>query len=380
MPAKKPARVLQTPAKAVPGVGHVVQLSVEIQLADEGKKVPEEFRIFAAGVIETTKGLFKFSEKSQKKVIEAAADYGNDLSIDYNHGMFSFFAVDPAEASKAAGWFRPVVRNGELWATRVSWTPKAEQKLKDREFRYISPTFRTSKEGEIEELLNVALTNTPATKKMKPLMASKTGAPAHSPFVEDDEPVTEEAPMEALLAMLGLTANATETEAISKLKALMAHAETAEKLTALSGGKSGAELLGTITAWKTNADLVPALNAQITELQAKEKNAEVLSLITAGKTAKKVTPAMEPMLLKLGAAEGAVALKAFIEAMPVAVPTKAREAGGDNAPTTLSADEAKAMALLGVDPKAYLATKASHGGTVPVVTNEHANEEERAEA
>jgi hypothetical protein len=139
---------------------------------------PTEFRIFARGPVKTRKGEFVFDEIAAHRVTSEAADFGNEFPLDYAHAMFSGYAPNPAEAHKAAGWFRPSLRNGELWATAVTWTESARTYLKNREYRYISPTFE-HEDRRITRLLNVALTNVPATHGLEPLMAHSLREAAH---------------------------------------------------------------------------------------------------------------------------------------------------------------------------------------------------------
>src|SRR5229473_4352293 len=121
-----------------------VSLSIEL---DVSAGLPTEFRIFPAGSFETTKGTFLFDAQAARKVMAAVSDWGNDYCIDYGHSMLSFFTVDPAKALKAAGWFTPVMRNGELVATAVRWNEEAASMLTKREVRYVSPAFNTD-DGE----------------------------------------------------------------------------------------------------------------------------------------------------------------------------------------------------------------------------------------
>jgi phage I-like protein len=227
-----------------------------------------------------------------------------------------------------------------------------------REYRYTSPTFRASKDGEIEELLNVALTNTPATKRMTPLMASQL----------DGHTETEEVQMEQLLALLGLTANATEAEAIAKVQALMASTESVAQLSTLTG-KTGAEMLGIVQAWKVSTERVTELSARVAELETEKLGTELAAVIASAKAAKKVTPAMEPHLLSLGK-QSLVSLKAFIEALPAVVGETKTEAKADASATSLSGGDAQVISMLGVDPAKFEARRKAHGGVIPTVTNE----------
>lgn len=99
------------------------------------------------------------------------AAHGIDLMIDYDHGAMAGAPVDPAMSGRAAGWFQPEIRNGELWAINVKWTPAADAALRAKEWRFMSPAFATS-EGRVTRLLNVAITNLPATRNLQPLMAA----------------------------------------------------------------------------------------------------------------------------------------------------------------------------------------------------------------
>lgn len=58
----------------------------------------------------------------------------------------------------------------------MRWTPKAAKELTDGEWLYFSPAFSNEeKTGRILELINIALTNIPATRGMTPLVAASRG-------------------------------------------------------------------------------------------------------------------------------------------------------------------------------------------------------------
>lgn len=146
--------------------------TLSIEVTDEP---PTEFRIFTAGVVDTVKGEFLFDAKASKLVLAEYAEHGIDLMIDYDHASLGAeSAIDPANAGKAAGWFNIEVRGGELWAVNVRWTPPAAEALKRKEWRFMSPAFSTDKSGRVTSLLNVALTNIPATRRLDPLVAASS--------------------------------------------------------------------------------------------------------------------------------------------------------------------------------------------------------------
>ncbi len=143
-----------------------------LSIAIAGGEPPTEFRIFTAGQVETTKGTFTFDSDSATSVMAEYAKHGIDLMIDYDHASLASMSIDPAQAGKAAGWFNLEVRNGELWAVNVRWTPPAADALRRKEWRFMSPAFGTDESGHVTDLLNVAITNLPATRKLQPLMAA----------------------------------------------------------------------------------------------------------------------------------------------------------------------------------------------------------------
>lgn len=136
-----------------------------------GTEPPASFRLFPLGKIETTKGVFVLTPEDAARCVERQQAYGNELSIDYGHGVFEESAGAP---QRAAGWIGGLeVRPDGLWAVRVTWTEAAARMLKAREQRYHSPAFLTDDDGHITEILNVALTLMPATHNLTPLVASR---------------------------------------------------------------------------------------------------------------------------------------------------------------------------------------------------------------
>lgn len=134
---------------------------------------PTEFRIFAAGENATTKGTFLFDEQSAKTVMSAYKAHGIDVMIDLEH-----LSLEDSQESRnfdpdARGWCRLELRNGELWAVAVSWTPDGDARLRDKRQRYISPAFETDPETKrVTRVLNIAITALPATDKLQPLVAA----------------------------------------------------------------------------------------------------------------------------------------------------------------------------------------------------------------
>lgn len=138
-------------------------------------ELPTEFRIFGAGVNRTEAGDFLFDDTAAKSVLAAYQKRGVDVPIDLEH--LSTDAKAPHYDPDARGWCKLELRNGELWATGVTWTPDGAARLTEKRQRYVSPYFAHERPvkgapARVLQLLNVAICADPATHKLTPLMAA----------------------------------------------------------------------------------------------------------------------------------------------------------------------------------------------------------------
>jgi phage I-like protein len=222
-----------------------------------GEKPPTELRLFGAGVTDTTKGKFTVDTA---KVMARFAELGKDrLPFDYGHAMISYGMGD----QRAAAWFVPENRNGELWAADIEWTPRALRELGDREWRFYSPAFKAfwpddpNEPALITELINCALTNLPATKGQSPIVASET-------FERDSNS------MKLILQKLGVS---EEGEAIVRVDQLM------------TGESANAALLSSL-GLKTVVELASAFGNAKKEndkMKTEVRKAKISELSTAGR-------------------------------------------------------------------------------------------------
>lgn len=104
---------------------------------------------------------------------------GRTLAIDYEHQSLDRFNTRDDGLSPAAGWIGGLdVRDDGLWATKVAWTPRAAELLRNAEYRYFSPVIYWADEDHntLVALGPVALTNDPAMRGVQPLAARRTPA------------------------------------------------------------------------------------------------------------------------------------------------------------------------------------------------------------
>ena len=208
-------------------------------LLSDTSEPPTEFRLFPLGEIETTKGLFLLTMDDATACIERHRAYGNDLSIDYGHGVFN----EHEGPQMAAGWIRDLeLRPDGLWAAGVTWTERAAAMIRAREQRYFSPAFVADEDGHVTEILNVALTLMPATHNLIPLVASRRSGPVPAPQTLNkrtttmDEKYVSSEELKKLAAEIDKMAEAEDKEKAS-LKAL------ADKCRSLAdGGETLAKL------------------------------------------------------------------------------------------------------------------------------------------
>lgn len=276
-----------------------------IALADgSAGALPTEFRLLEAGTTKTTKGNILCDAGHAAGAIAQLAQDGRDLlPIDYDHDMVSMLGSN----KKAAGWFKLAARDGALWATNVTWTPAAAKALSEREYRYFSPALFRDGKGFVTRIINVALTNLPATLNQPALVASE-GTPM--------DPELLAAEVEKLkasnLALLAATATLQADLNASAAKVAAADAE-----------KAAAEKSAFITKLSQDGKLAPALHAW-------------------------------------AATQDLTSLQAYAAAAPVAVVatvTTPLKSAADPGATILSEDEKKTCLLLSVSEDDFLATK-----------------------
>lgn len=122
---------------------------------------PEWIELLPAGDFAGRDGRGPFRLSHPGKVIAATDGLRMEagLPIDYDHA--TDFAAPAGRPAPAAGWIRAMeVRDSALWG-RVEWTRHGAAAVLTHEYRYISPVFEYSQDGEVQRLLRAALTNNP---------------------------------------------------------------------------------------------------------------------------------------------------------------------------------------------------------------------------
>lgn len=312
-------------------------LLLSLPSPEGGRVPPTEFRLLAAGKNPTLKGEVVFDEESARQVLGAWREHGTELAFDYEHQALQ----QPPIEAPAAGWFGLELRNGELWAVNVKWTPRAAERLQAAEYRYFSPALELDpKTRRIRRFVNAALTNLPATRALSPLVAATQTAGLPAP----------EKPMKTLLTLLALAETATEAEAVTALTALQARER---ELLTLTGAATAAEAAGKVAGWKAAAGQLEATRAEVLALKAKADEAEGKALLDGAVRDGKVPPALKEFWGK----QPLETLRAFVAAAPVLTPSISKPPAASPDALTLTASEQKAAKEMGVDPAKMLERK-----------------------
>jgi phage I-like protein len=303
---------------------------------------PSEFRIWTWGENPTLKGTVVLDKAAADAVLLAYAEHGVELAIDYEHQTFN--AEENGKPAPAAGWFRPEVRDDGLWAAGVRWTDEAAGYLKNRQYRYFSPTaLLDAKTRKPVRLMPMALTNWPATKDIQPLVARANAT-------------STEINMNSVLVALGLKVEADEAEAFAAVNSLR---DFAREVLAISGAKSNPEAIGALTALKAKADRAESLDAELATIKASAAAAEVAHLLDEAVKDGRVAPAKRADLEALHAKHGVDALRTCLSMLPKAAPAAIAPAADKPAADAsgLTADQLKILKATGLSPEKFMEHK-----------------------
>lgn len=208
--------------------GQLAVHATVLESADPMSATPPEWvMLIPAGEFSGRDGRGPFRLSDPGSVITATSELQMPagLPIDYDHA--TDFAAPNGHPAPAAGWIRELAaRDGALWG-RVDWTPHGAMAITSHEYRYISPVFQYTPEGEVTRLLRAGLTNNPN------LYLTAVSARANGPFdraeaaagVADLTERAEDDAMETVLdelrEILGLHDDASPTEALAAVRALL---------------------------------------------------------------------------------------------------------------------------------------------------------------
>jgi phage I-like protein len=348
---------------------------------DGKRKAPTEFRVFHAGVNKTDKGKFLFDEKAANQVIETYRQRGVPLMGDYEHQTVNAAKNGQPAPNSITEWVPEIRRDAqggpELWATNVKWTDKARGMLEAGEYRMFSPlfTFDDDDDRRPNWMINLALTNNPATHGQEPLVAASAETTA-----------TKEQIMCELCGRLEAKMSAMADEHRAHLKGLVEdHTKQVESLTAklasfeqwaaeeskehggdltalsafrrdvcaLSGEKTLAGAIGVLKAHKVSHEQHAALKGELAAQKTAALTAEFNDKLGAAVKDGKITPAQkefwQKQQLDLGVEKGLAMLSGYVATLsPIVSSTSITASAEGGEPNGLTAGQIAAAQKMGL--------------------------------
>ncbi len=293
-----------------------------------GTEPPTEFRLLKMGLNETTKGVINLTPASLVAVLAKVKADGRDkdrLSFDFNHSMVRS-DVSPQD-QVSAGSFSVEGREDGLWILNAKWTKDAFEAISERKWRFFSPVLMlNTKTREPTQLVNVALTNLPATKDQTPLVASQE--------VGSTDQLQKESKLdETIIKLFG---------ALGVQDAAGAEAQYVQLTAEVSALKEASVVL--------TAENV-ALKADIAERDEKVEAVKLAALIVELNKDGKLQPALN----KWAATQTFSQLEAYGKDAPASkVTEKAVEPSTDGSTLILSADEQKLCHSMGLSEEDFI--------------------------
>lgn len=183
----------------------------------EGGKVPEWILLFKEGWTEVEgEGKYLVDLKSYEMLSAYIVKRGIDIVFDYEHQTIQ------GSKAPAAGWIKEYrYTDGLGIEARVEWSDEAAGYILKKEYRYFSQVFGVRKADQrLVALHSVALTNTPKTNHLTPILA-KLG----EEFTEKEKGMDF---LTKLSKALGLTDGASEDDVLTAVADLVEKAKNPE--------------------------------------------------------------------------------------------------------------------------------------------------------
>lgn len=350
----------------------VVALSFELNDADAGwcQLLPAgQFSAVDGRPFDVPSGQWTLTADIAQRLISIAQAAANELVIDYEHQTLN--ADKNGQPAPAGGWFKEHMewREGSgLWI-KPTWTARALEYIKGKEYRFLSAVFPYDKRtGEPLFIHSAALTNRAGIDGMQDLEALCAQIVPHpnQDNQPQENPVMNEA-MRKLLAKLGIELKEGDqltdeqgTAALSALDAMAKKAANSDTLTtevaALKAKDSDIDLSKYVPAATYNA-----LVTQMAVLKAGSDGASLEQLLKDAKAEGKVLAAEEDYLTQFGEQQGVAALKAMLDSRPSLVALKVQQTDGKKPETKkddeLTPEDLAVLSATGLDKDVFLKSK-----------------------
>ncbi|NVK42118.1 MAG: hypothetical protein HWE39_12830 [Oceanospirillaceae bacterium] len=274
--------------------------------------------------------------RDPQAVIQQSQNQQRDIVGDWEHA--SELKAPKGEEAPAAFWIKELEqRNGAIWG-RIEFTPRGEESVRNKEYRYLSPVFdyhRTTL--EIYRLKSVGLTN------KHNLYLSALNQEQTQPNQPEENPMLLS---EAIRKALGLPEGATEEDATALIAARNQELQTAKNQAQTPSLDKFVPRTDYDTAMNRANDAETKLQTHLTTA----RNQEVEELVGQAVKDGKIAPASKDYYITACNQENGVEnFKKFIETAPVigADSNLDGKKPKDDAATAMNAEEKQIAAMFG---------------------------------
>lgn len=354
---------------------------IEIGVASQAIALPEGepkewVQLLPAGTFMLRDGRGPMSVDAAAVAAETQSAMGGEpLPIDYAHVTHYSGPGAPA-ASPAAGWIHEIeAREDGVWG-RVQWTPAGAQRIRDREYPYLSPEFwhakkpdRKTKAQQIMRVIGASLVINPAM----PIAAVASRQQPSQGTDMDEKQLTAAAA--AITGALGLAEDADVEKVTARVKSLADGVAAIASALGREGETDTAKLVTAAKAAVAQAepdpakwvpmDQVKALQADVAALKTARADEVAETKVAAAIAAGKVIPAQKGWALKL-CRQDVKAFDEFVDGAPVVVTPGAADTAKGKAPgpdSPLDATERSVCRQLGVNEEAFKKARAERLAT-----------------
>lgn len=301
------------------------------EIATHPGAIPEWVELIPAGRVQGRDGR-GWENGNPQGIIGMFLNSGRDLPIDLEHA--TELKATKGEPAPAVGWVKALEnRGGSIWG-RVEWNSIGQELVGGKQYRYLSPVILYSKEsGEIAGLTSVGLTNRPNLKLT---------ALNH----QGEDPKEEGMDLKVLLAAIGVSATATEAEALNAIEKMKS-----DLATAMNSAGQAADLAKFVPRGDYDAALSRATNAESVLADQKKQaletaiNSEIELALKAGKIIPATVDYHKAQCQQDG---GLDRFKAYVAAVPaIGGPSGLDGKEPDGQGKALNAEEAQIAAMFG---------------------------------
>lgn len=332
-----------------------------MDLAGAGADAPNWLHVLPAGVFTGVDGRGPYRATDLAAIVAASMARG-PIPVDENHA--TMLAPKTGAPSPARGWIVEMqARPGGIWG-RVEWSETGAALMGDRAYRSLSPVFRHARDGGVEQILSVALTNNPALPELTALFTHQ----------ETGMDIVQ------LRAALGLPETADDAAILARATALAeadrGHTAAMTAIASAAGATTPTQdaIVAALAARGGDATQVAALTSTITGLETRiaqltadqaRRDAEAF-VDQAIRDGKPINPLRDHYIARFTADPAAV--RKEIAALPsLHDGGLGRQARADVDPNTvaLTAEDRAVIAAMGLDEAAFRKTKAGQLGGLP---------------